>query len=81
VTTTIATEATTTRPARGFPNLPCLKCGETACLTLSLADVEQDEAIACTSCNAEYGLTEVRETLGQWARFLTWIDQAPTIES
>jgi hypothetical protein len=46
--------------ARGFPGLPCLRCGETDTATVNLGDVL---TFACTSCDQVTTATEVEEHL------------------
>ena len=72
----------TTEPVavrRGFP-LPCLKCGEQAALTLRLDALDEDDAIHCPECEADYSLADVRWTLGAWQALLNWCDAAPKLE-
>ncbi len=64
------------KPRRGFPGLRCLKCGESDCITLQLADVEQ---FACSQCNEEYTAGEVRDAFAAWQTVLAWIEVAPTV--
>ena len=75
MTTQTQTAPATTRPARGFA-LPCLKCGETAAITLRLDAIDQDNALRCCECEAEYSLADVQGTVGVWTRFLAWAEDA-----
>jgi hypothetical protein len=58
----------------GFSGLPCAKCGEPGGVSLSLEDLE---TVSCGECSTDYTLSEVRDTIEQWALVLAWRDAAP----
>jgi hypothetical protein len=58
----------------GFGGLPCVKCGERDCVSLSLHDLD---TAYCDECENEYTLSEVRDTIDQWSVVLAWRDLAP----
>jgi hypothetical protein len=58
----------------GWTRLPCIKCGEADGVSLSLVDLD---TLFCSECENEYTLSEVRDTLDQWAQVLAWRDLAP----
>ena len=71
--------ATTLPPStitRGF-SVPCLKCGETGSVRLSLDDVS---VFSCGSCDNEFTADEVRDACQAWLRVLAWLDTAPPVE-
>lgn len=62
--------------ARGF-TVPCLRCGDTGCVRVSLDDVSR---FTCSSCDADYSTDDVRDILASWNKVLTWLDSAPPVE-
>jgi hypothetical protein len=62
---------------RGFPGLPCLKCGATDAVRVSVADTR---TLSCGECNEDFTVDEARAILESWASVLTWIEAAPVIE-
>ena len=74
---TQTTTAPETTPAvrRGFP-LPCLKCGESAALTLRLDAMGEDDALHCPECDADYSLADVRGRRRGVVALLAWCDPA-----
>lgn len=79
-TTTDRTADLPTSPPRGFPGLPCLRCGEVGDVNLNLNEITGDEALYCGNCDAKYGLDEVRDTVATWQKVLAWVDLAPIVE-
>jgi ribose 5-phosphate isomerase RpiB len=57
----------------GF-QLRCLKCGEPNGMCVYLDDLE---TVRCAHCDQEYTLSEVRQTVEEWALVLAWRDLAP----
>ena len=53
---------------------------ELACLECRVEGVfisaETLENFYCAACNAEFSLQEVRGFMGEWARFLAWLDKS-----
>jgi hypothetical protein len=76
---TLPLNATSSKPvARGFPSLPCIKCGNAeGNVTVSLEDVRQ---LHCNECDEDFDAEDVRAFVGQWQAVLTWIDAAPVAE-
>ncbi len=58
---------------KGF-DLICPSCGEPDTMRLCLDDCN---TLGCSSCDAEIVLTNVRQLVAGWTKFLAWIDQAP----
>jgi hypothetical protein len=58
----------------GFVGLKCVHCGNAGGVSLSLYDLD---TVHCTECDDEYTLSEVRDTIDQWAQVLAWRDLAP----
>jgi peptide subunit release factor 1 (eRF1) len=58
----------------GFVGLKCVRCGERDGVSLSLHDLD---TLHCNQCDEEYTLSEVRDTLDQWAVVLAWGGAAP----
>jgi hypothetical protein len=72
---TAATPSTpTTTPARGFPELACIKCGESGSMTLGLTDLDE---FHCGQCDNDFTREDVLAQLNQWQAVLAWIDLAP----
>jgi hypothetical protein len=63
--------------ARGFPGLPCLRCGETDTTTVNLGDVL---TFACTNCERETTAAEVEAHLAAWRAVLDWCAKAPAVQ-
>lgn len=74
-TTTKTTDAKTTN--RGFKGVPCIKCGETDCVRLDLADVK---LFTCTSCEEEFAAEDVEAIISAWDGVLSWVKMAPVTE-
>jgi hypothetical protein len=68
--------ATATKKKTGF-KAPCIKCGEEATVRLDLSDLD---SFVCCSCDAEFTTADVRATLAEWQRVLSWIEAAPVAE-
>lgn len=66
--TGVATMAKRTNPCPSCP-----MCGEKA-VRICLQD---DGEFHCSSCDAEFGVAEVREHIKQWERVLAWMDAMP----
>lgn len=64
-------------PARGFPGLPCPKCGEVDGVSLNLAELD---TCHCTSCDEEFSLALIRDLVAAWAPVLAWVAMAPAVE-
>lgn len=60
--------------ARGFGYLPCPRCLATGMVRLDLSDLD---TCACTECDEEFTLADVRGLIAAWAPVLAWIDSAP----
>jgi hypothetical protein len=60
--------------ARGFPDLPCLRCGETDTTTVNLGE---GLPFACGSCDQETTTAEADEMLSAWRAVLDWCAKAP----
>jgi hypothetical protein len=58
----------------GDSGLRCLLCGEPNGISLYLNDLE---TVHCTHCEQDHTLSEVRDTIDQWALVLSWRDLAP----
>jgi hypothetical protein len=58
----------------GFVGLKCVRCGERDGVSLSLHDLD---SLHCNLCDEDYTLSEVRDTIDQWAVVLAWRDLAP----
>lgn len=74
-TATNNTPACTKPVRRGFKDLCCLSCGETA-----ISIDADDMLIRCRECDSEFTPAEIQERLDQWSKFLTWLDMAPVVE-
>lgn len=68
-------EAPASRP-RGFPGLPCPRCGDVDCVDVRLNDC----SFRCGACEAEFDSAEVRALINAWLPVLCWIERAPVIE-
>jgi transcription elongation factor Elf1 len=71
------TEQTRSEPQRGFGSVPCIRCGETGTVSVSLDDVAN---FSCTSCDEEFEAETVRTVLEAWAPVLDWIAKAPEVK-
>lgn len=59
---------------KGFTDLSCPLCRSTdSIISLRLDDCE---TLACSECEEEFTVTDIREKLSGWNRFLVWIDTA-----
>jgi hypothetical protein len=62
---------------RGFPDLPCILCGDAGGnVVVSLDDVSQ---FHCKECGGDFDADSVRETIDQWQRVLNWLAAAPAV--
>jgi uncharacterized protein (DUF983 family) len=64
--------------AKGFPDLPCPRCGEAGAIRLLLEDLT---TFTCAACDAEFTAEEVRALVTAWLPVLAWIDLAPPPEA
>lgn len=80
-TLTVKAPETTEAPAvrRGWPNLPCPKCGEVDGCRIDLAEVTGDEAITCASCEECFGVDFLRDLVERWQPVLSWLSQVPAL--
>lgn len=58
---------------RGFKHIPCLKCGETDTVKVSLDTM----GFLCTSCDGEWTADDVRAVMDAWTKVLAWVELAP----
>lgn len=65
--------------SRGFPDLPCMYCGETNCVRIDLDDLTGEEALHCLSCESDYSVADVQSKIKAWLPVLKWIELAPQI--
>jgi hypothetical protein len=70
---TTETRTTSKDTRRGFPGVACLECGEADTVCVNLEDL----GFACSSCDAEFKASDVREIMTAWTRVLEWIELAP----
>lgn len=61
---------------RGFPHLPCLRCGEVGDVYVKLSDVC---TFCCTQCDDEFPAAKLAEAIRGYAAVLDWIAKAPAI--
>jgi uncharacterized protein (DUF983 family) len=59
---------------RGFPELPCPKCGTPDALAVHLEAVA---VLECRACGAEFTATAVRDHLDRWGAVLAWLCLCP----
>ncbi|HEY7308392.1 MAG TPA: hypothetical protein VH643_03415 [Gemmataceae bacterium] len=76
--TTATIPMTNKKPVRrGFPSLPCIRCGNTdGNVRLDLDDVD---TFNCVECDEQFTAGDVRDFIGQWKAVLAWIDAAPVV--
>lgn len=77
--TNAPTLAPETKPARGWPDLPCCRCGAEGTITVDLSDVEGDDALCCTDCEATFPIAEVEVFIARWAPVVGWLRTAPIL--
>jgi uncharacterized protein (DUF983 family) len=58
-----------------FEGLPCLRCGETECVSLEFSN----ETFNCSNCETEVTFAEVDDKLAQWGVVLSWARSAPSL--
>jgi hypothetical protein len=58
---------------RGFPDLPCLRCGEVNRVFIDLEDM----SFRCDDCEATWEAREAAYTVARWQAVLAWVAQAP----
>lgn len=64
--------------ARGFPGLPCPRCGAEGRFLLRLDNLDN---LHCNDCDADLSVGgDIRPLLARWSAVLAWIDQAPPAE-
>ncbi len=61
----------------GFDNLPCIKCGEEACITLRLDSFDEDDSLHCVACEVDFSRADVARTIAAWGPVLAWLDTCP----
>lgn len=54
-------------------NVPCIKCGDCGCVTISV----ESPTCVCSNCDAEYGADEIRTVIAAWSRLLPWLEAHP----
>jgi uncharacterized protein (DUF983 family) len=59
---------------RGFPELPCPKCGVPDALAVHLEAVG---VVECRACGVEFTTAAVRDHLDRWAAVLAWLCLCP----
>lgn len=63
--------------SRGFGNLRCPLCGETATIAVDLDDLAR---FRCDSCEDEFGIPDVNRLIvaaDRWDDVLAWIESGP----
>lgn len=61
---------------KGF-DAPCIRCGQSKSVALYLSDLE---SVACTGCNEDFMISDVRKLVASWAEVLKWIDVAKGVK-
>lgn len=56
--------------------VPCLKCGETGVVLVSV----DDGSLVCSQCDEEYTVQDVEQHLAQWGRVLPWLRAHPALQ-
>lgn len=59
---------------RGWPALPCPRCGEAGSVSLDLADLHSCR-FGANDC--EFTLTDVAELVAAWGEVIRWVESAP----
>jgi uncharacterized protein (DUF983 family) len=59
---------------RGFPELPCPKCGVPDALAVHLEAVG---VLECRACGVEFTTAAVRDHLDRWGAVLAWLALCP----
>lgn len=65
--------------ARGFPMLPCPKCGEVNGVHLNVSAFADNYGFTCNHCDNGFGLDSIRLFLDRWGAALAWLETAPKI--
>ena len=59
--------------------LPDLVCPHPDCLSENTVriDMAGGETVACTSCETEFNVDDIRSVVASWGPFLAWVDLHP----